>query len=47
MSFLLIIHSYLRWLILIVALIAVVKFACGLAARRRLQRHGSRTCLRL
>ena len=29
MSFLLIIHSYLRWLILIVALVAVVKFAWG------------------
>jgi hypothetical protein len=29
MSFLLIIHSYLRWLILIVALVAVIKFAIG------------------
>ena len=29
MSFLLIAHSYLRWLILIVALIAVIKFAIG------------------
>jgi len=29
MSFLLIAHSYLRWLILIVALIAVLKFAWG------------------
>jgi hypothetical protein len=29
MSVLLIIHSYLRWLILIVALIAVIKFAVG------------------
>ena len=29
MSFLLIVHSYLRWLILIVALVAVIKFAIG------------------
>jgi hypothetical protein len=29
MSVLLIIHSYLRWLILIVALVAVIKFAIG------------------
>jgi hypothetical protein len=29
MSALLIIHSYLRWLILIVALVAVIKFAVG------------------
>jgi len=29
MDILLIVHSYLRWLILIVALIAVVKFALG------------------
>ena len=29
MSVLLIIHSYLRWLILIVALVAVIKFAWG------------------
>lgn len=29
MSFLLMAHSYLRWLILIVALVAVIKFAIG------------------
>jgi hypothetical protein len=29
MSFVLMIHSYLRWLILVVALIAVIKFAIG------------------
>jgi len=29
MSVLLIVHSYLRWLILIIALVAVVKFALG------------------
>lgn len=29
MSFLLVTHSYLRWLVLLVAIIAVVKFAIG------------------
>ena len=38
MSFLLIVHSYLRWLILIVALIAVIKFAVGWRSGSAFQR---------
>ncbi len=33
MDFLLVIHSWVRWVIVLVAIVAVVKFAMGMARR--------------